>query len=69
MLYNGGVALDKGIAEVNSNYSDDFWEILPIERMQPKPEPSKADEKKQHLKIQILSAQKTKQLKPFKSVL
>lgn len=46
VLYNGGVALDKGIAEVNANYSDDFWEILPIERMQPKPEPSKADEKK-----------------------
>lgn len=44
VLYNGGVALDKGMAEVNANYSDDFWEILPIERMQPKPEESKSDE-------------------------
>lgn len=33
-LYNGGMALDKGIVEVKSNYNDNFWEILPIERMQ-----------------------------------
>ncbi|MES2812300.1 MAG: gliding motility protein [Bacteroidota bacterium] len=33
-LYNGDVALDKGITEVKSGYSDDFWELLPVERMQ-----------------------------------
>lgn len=33
-LYNGDVALEKGIAEVKSGYSDNFWEALPVERMQ-----------------------------------
>lgn len=44
VLYNGGVALDKGIAEVHANYNDDFWEILPVERMQPHSQDSKSDE-------------------------
>ena len=34
ILYNGGVALDKGIVEVINKNKDNFWEILPIERMQ-----------------------------------
>ena len=34
ILYNGGIALDKGIVEIKSGYNDNFWEILPIERMQ-----------------------------------
>jgi hypothetical protein len=34
ILYNGGIALDKGIVEVKSQYNDNFWEILPVERMQ-----------------------------------
>ncbi len=33
-LYNGGLALDKGIEEVKATYSDNFWEVLPLERMQ-----------------------------------
>jgi len=33
-LYNGDVALEKGIVEVKSEYSDNFWELLPVERMQ-----------------------------------
>jgi len=33
-LYNGDVALEKGIVEVKSGYSDNFWELLPVERMQ-----------------------------------
>lgn len=33
-LYNGGIALDEGIQELKSTYSDNFWEILPLERMQ-----------------------------------
>jgi TolA-binding protein len=37
VLYNGGVALDKGIVDLKSQYKDNFWEILPIERQQPKP--------------------------------
>lgn len=34
VLYNGNLALDKGIEEVKLTYSDNFWEILPVERMQ-----------------------------------
>jgi tetratricopeptide (TPR) repeat protein len=33
-LYNGDIALQKGIDEVKSSYSDNFWELLPVERMQ-----------------------------------
>lgn len=34
ILYNGGLALDKGIEELKTTYADNYWEILPIERMQ-----------------------------------
>ena len=34
ILYNGGLALDKGIEEVKLQYKDNFWETLPVERMQ-----------------------------------
>lgn len=38
ILYNGGLALDKGVADLRSQYQDNFWERLPIERMQVKQE-------------------------------
>lgn len=31
--YNGEVALDKGIAGLKSQYADNFWQILPVERL------------------------------------
>ena len=34
ILYNGQIALDKGIIELKATYKDNFWENLPIERMQ-----------------------------------
>ncbi|MFN3752822.1 tetratricopeptide repeat protein [Flavobacterium sp.] len=34
ILYNGGIALEKGIEDVKLQNSDNFWELLPIERMQ-----------------------------------
>ena len=34
ILYNGGMALDKGIEEVKLGNIDNFWERLPVERMQ-----------------------------------
>jgi tetratricopeptide (TPR) repeat protein len=34
ILYNGQIALDKGIVDLKGTYKDNFWEILPIERMQ-----------------------------------
>ncbi len=34
-LYNGGVALDQGKNELTLTYRDNFWEILPVERLEP----------------------------------
>ena len=34
VLFNGNVALDKGLEELKTTYQDNFWEILPIERVQ-----------------------------------
>ncbi len=34
VLYNGNLAFDEGREELNANYKDDYWEILPIERLQ-----------------------------------
>ena len=34
ILYNGNLALDKGLLDLKSKYQDNFWEILPVERMQ-----------------------------------
>lgn len=33
ILYNGNLALDAGLADVVLTYQDNFWEILPIERL------------------------------------
>ena len=34
ILYNGQVGLDKGVLAVNANNDDDFWQLLPVEKMQ-----------------------------------
>jgi tetratricopeptide (TPR) repeat protein len=34
VLYHGNVALTKGVIEVKTQNKDNFWEILPVERMQ-----------------------------------
>jgi hypothetical protein len=34
VLYNGEIALQTGITDLKSGYYDNFWETLPIERMQ-----------------------------------
>jgi Tetratricopeptide repeat len=34
ILYNGGISLDKGISDLKLQYKDNFWELLPVERMQ-----------------------------------
>ena len=33
VLYNGHIAFDEGREELNSSYRDDFWELLPVERL------------------------------------
>lgn len=35
VLYNGNLALDEGINELKTQYSDNFWQVLPVERMLP----------------------------------
>jgi len=34
ILFNGGIALNKGITELKSQFKDNYWEMLPVERMQ-----------------------------------
>lgn len=34
VLYNGELALDAGLVELKKTYTDNYWEILPTERMQ-----------------------------------
>lgn len=43
-LYNGGLALDKGNAELALTYRDNFWEVLPVERLELKEEEGVPDE-------------------------
>ena len=38
VLYNGNIALDKGLVDLKATYKDNFWEILSIERMPNKEE-------------------------------
>lgn len=46
VLYNGNIALESGIEGVNDAYSENFWEILPVERMQVTDEIQKPGESK-----------------------
>ncbi len=34
VLYNGGVAFDKGVADIKNKSKNDFWKRLPVEKMQ-----------------------------------
>ncbi|WP_445718633.1 type IX secretion system periplasmic lipoprotein PorW/SprE [Flavobacterium sp.] len=38
VLYNGNLALDKGLEDLKITYQDNFWEVLPIERTSDKEE-------------------------------
>jgi tetratricopeptide (TPR) repeat protein len=33
VLFNGNIALDKGLETLKSTYQDNFWDILPVERV------------------------------------
>ena len=33
-MYNGNLALVAGVNELKTTYNDNFWELLPVERMQ-----------------------------------
>ncbi len=34
VLYNGNIAFEEGREELNASYKDDYWELLPIERLE-----------------------------------
>ena len=34
VLYNGNIAFEEGRKELNASYRDDFWEVLPVERLE-----------------------------------
>ncbi|MEN1784212.1 MAG: hypothetical protein AAGF77_03645, partial [Bacteroidota bacterium] len=34
VLYNGNIAFDQGREELKASYQDDFWEVLPVERLE-----------------------------------
>ncbi|MCB0444965.1 MAG: hypothetical protein KDC68_04810 [Gelidibacter sp.] len=34
ILYNGNIALEKGRASVDNAFTDNYWDLLPVERMQ-----------------------------------
>lgn len=34
ILYNGQVGFDKGVQSIKANSEDDFWQLLPLEKMQ-----------------------------------
>ena len=34
ILYNGYIALDEGKKFINHDYYDNYWDVLPIERLQ-----------------------------------
>ncbi|WP_317167125.1 type IX secretion system periplasmic lipoprotein PorW/SprE [Winogradskyella wichelsiae] len=34
ILYNGNIALQRGIDNVNNEFTEDFWNLLPVERME-----------------------------------
>ncbi len=38
ILYNGELAIDQGVKDLKGQFADNFWEILPIERMQVSPD-------------------------------
>ncbi len=37
-MYNGNIAFDEGRAELNANYKDNYWALLPVERLEVKDE-------------------------------
>lgn len=60
VLYNGNVAYDKGLEDIRQNYSDNYWEILPIERMTVKEGEAQPTEKQLNANFQRAEEKATK---------
>lgn len=46
VLYNGNLALDAGVKDLKTNFPENYWETLPVERMQTPPEEMGPTEKR-----------------------
>jgi tetratricopeptide (TPR) repeat protein len=43
ILYNGELALEKGVEDLRTEYNDNYWEVLTVERMSPFLDPNVTD--------------------------
>ena len=59
-MYNGDIALQKGIEDLKLQYNDNFWEILPIERMVVSKENSLPGEKTKNANFERAEEKATK---------
>ena len=59
ILYNGGIGFDKGLKSIQANNEDDFWELLPPEKMQIKDEISTSN-KSSNADFELAEAKATK---------
>ena len=59
ILYNGGIGLDRGVKTLKMNDEDDFWQLLPPEKMQIK-EDLNSDTKTTSADFELAEAKATK---------
>ena len=60
VLYNGNVALEKGIVDLKLQYKDDYWKILPVERMIVSDNALQQDEKSKNTNFALAEEKATK---------
>lgn len=61
-LYNGNMALDEGREELHDSYNEDYWKVLPIERMQIMPDRERLDEENRNEKFVRAEEKATKSI-------
>ncbi|WP_232727159.1 tetratricopeptide repeat protein [Flavobacterium sp. 1] len=59
ILYNGQIALDKGVKGINDNTAENFWKWLPVEKMQIRDD-LPADGKSKNADFELAEAKATK---------
>ena len=60
VLYNGNIALDKGIEDLKTQYNDDFWQLLPVERMVIPEESTLSEIKEKNANFELAETKATK---------
>lgn len=61
-LYNGNIALEEGREELHESYREDYWKVLPIERMQIMPDQERLDEENRNEKFVRAEEKATKSI-------